>query len=252
MRTRSLHQRFLRSMLAPLILIQLASTGVAYIIASKVATDAYDLSLLDNARDLSKQIALQHERLAINLPPVAQQMLQENNDDHVAYAAWDDTATLFFGTSKLLDLSAAALDRNTIFRDIVVDGDRYREIVVRGSYENKNYHIAVAQTMHGQDHLIDGIIASILIPEIILTVLSISVILFSVHRALAPVEELGAEISRRSPSEFSPIEEPSAPSDWRQSFMASTYFWGSCPIPLPRNAALSPMPRISCEHHSPH
>lgn len=209
----SLRRRLLKWLLWPLAFILLMGSVIAYLFALDAATNVYDLGLLDNALDLSKQVEMQGGGLTIDLPLVAQQMLQANNEDRVSYAAWDDGGRLFSGTAKLLSDGALPEKVNHLFRDVTVDGEQNREVLMRGKFAGRDFYIAVAQTMHGRGHLADGILASILVPEVLLALVSVAAILLGVQRGLSPVQLLRDEIARRSPADLRPIKESPAPSE---------------------------------------
>ncbi|HET7832631.1 MAG TPA: sensor histidine kinase N-terminal domain-containing protein [Gallionella sp.] len=213
MRPSSLRNQLLQWLLWPLALILVLGATIAYLFALHTATDAYDLSLLDNALDLSRQIESRQGGMILNLPPAAQQMLQVNNEDRVIYAAWDESGRLFSGSSRLLAPGAIPRDGNHLFRDIVVGGEVNREILLRGRVEGKSFYIAVAQTVHARDQLTDGILASILVPETLLALVAIGAVMLGVRRGLAPVQRLRDELDRRSPTDLRPIQETPAPTE---------------------------------------
>ncbi|NDU91268.1 MAG: sensor histidine kinase [Ferrovum sp.] len=209
----SLYRMLLKWLLGPVILILLIGSILAYLFSLRAAMNVYDLGLLDNALDLSKQIEIHQGKMTINLPPAAQQMLQENNDDRVTYAAWDDEGRVFSGNSELLHLSVLPVEGNHVFRDVVLNGEENRAVFLRGKTGVSGYYIAVAQTLHGRSSLTDGIFASILLPEVLLALVSIAVILFGVRFALSPVKLLRNEIISRSSVDLRPIEEATAPAE---------------------------------------
>ncbi len=209
----SLYRMLLKWLLGPVILILLIGSMLAYVFSLRAAMNVYDLGLLDNALDLSKQIEIHQGKMMINLPPAAQQMLQENNDDRVTYAAWDDEGKVFSGNSELLHLSVLPVEGNHLFRDVILNGEENRAVFFRGKTGANVYYIAVAQTLHGRNRLTDGIFASILLPEVVLALVSIAVILFGVRFALSPVMLLRNEIISRSSTDLRPIEEANAPAE---------------------------------------
>ncbi len=209
----SLYRMLLKWLLGPLILILLIGSMLAYVFSLRAAMNVYDLGLLDNALDLSKQIEIHQGKMMINLPPAAQQMLQENNDDRVTYAAWDDKGQVFSGNSELFRLGVLPVEGNHLFQDVTLNGEENRAVFLRGKTGLNTYYIAVAQTLHGRNSLTDGIFASILLPEVLLALVSIAVILFGVRFALSPVKLLRNEIISRSSVDLRPIEEATAPAE---------------------------------------
>lgn len=215
MYSNSLRRHLLKRLLWPLIPILLIGAGLAYLFAIRAASDANDLGLLDDALDLAKQIHFQQGKVGLELPLAAQQMLLVNNDDHVSYAAWDESQRVFAGESKLLSLVLPLVKENHRFQDIKLGGIKYRAVVLRDSASGEPVYIAVAQTTHGRTRLSNRIFLGMLIPEALLALVSISVILFGVKRGLSPVESLRDEIISRSPTDLRPIAESPAPSELR-------------------------------------
>ena len=211
MHTDSLRRQLLKRLLWPLSIILLSGSLFAYFFALHSAVNAYDLGLLNDALDISKQIEVQNGKLTLNLPPTARQMLLTNNQDRVTYSAWDDAGLVFSGNQNLQITDTLNHDENRVFQDIELNGQAQRAILFRGKVEGKLYYIMVAQTLRGRDHLAGRIFAGILIPETMLALVSIAVILLGVRSGLSPVELLRDEISRRSSNDLRPIEETSAP-----------------------------------------
>ncbi len=207
----SLYQLLLKWLLAPLVVILLAGSVLAYLFSLHAAMNVYDLGLLDNALDLSKQVVTLRDALHLDLPPAAQQMLQENNDDRVTYAAWDEQGHLFSGNPGLRLPATLPAAGGHQFQDIMLDGQDHRAIFLRGSSGNTSFTIGVAQTLHGRDRLRDGIFASILLPEALLALVSIAVVLFGVRFALSPVKQLRQEIVSRSSTDLRAVDEAGIP-----------------------------------------
>ena len=213
MHNASLRRQLLNWLLGPIIIVLLLGSAIAYMFAKQAAMNAYDLGLLDNALDLSRQVEVYNGELTIDLPPVAQQMLQVNNDDVVTYAAWDDVGHLFSGSHSLLTIGALPANGSHIFRYAKVDGEENREVLLRGSHAGKDFYIAVSQTMHNHNHLMDDILASILLPEALLSIICVAAILIGVKRGLLPIHNLRNEIISRSSTDLRPIAESPAPAE---------------------------------------
>jgi two-component system sensor histidine kinase TctE len=213
MQTDSLRRQLLKRLLWPLSIILFSGSLFAYFFALHSAVNAYDLGLLNDAVDISKQIEVRDGMLTLDLPPAARQMLLTNNQDRVNYAAWDGAGKVFSGNPKLQIADTLNSDESHVFQDIELSGEAQRAILFRGKAEGKLYYITVAQTLHGRDHLAGGIFAGILIPETMLALVSIAVILLGVRSGLSPVELLRDEISSRSSNDLRPIEEMTAPSE---------------------------------------
>lgn len=203
----SLRHRLLKLLLWPLIPILLVGAVFAYLFALHAAMNAYDLGLLNDALDLSKQVKIQEGKLTLHLPLAAQQMLQENNEDKESYAAWDGSGILFSGTGRLEQLEVFRAHEHRLFHDIVLDGAENRAVILRRQLDGRTFYIAVSQTIRGRSQLMGRIFAGILIPEALLALVSIAVIFWGVRRGLSPVEALRDEIANRTSNDLRPIEE---------------------------------------------
>lgn len=215
MHSNSLRRQLLRRLLWPFVLILLVGASLAYLFAHQAARNANDLGLLDDAFDLTKQIEVHEGEISLKLPLAAQQMLRANNDDQVAFAAWDEFGHLIAGDARLIPLAQSASEENYWFSDVALGGHDGRLVVMRNSIRGYLVNIAVFQTSLGSERLSRDTFISMLLPEAMLAMVAIFVILFGVGQGLHPVESLRDEIVSRSPSDLRPIQETPAPEELR-------------------------------------
>ncbi len=211
----SLYQIFLRWLLLPLVVVLLVGSLMAYQFSLHAAMKVLDLGLYDNALDLSKQIQQGPRGLAINLPPAALQMLQENNDDQVMYAAWDHSGHVFSGNPRLWRALPSAASGQPVFEDLNVGGEALRAVYTQGTIGDQTYSIAVAQTLRGRNRLSDGLFANILVPVALLLLACVAILLLGIRRTLVPVYQLRNDIGQRSANDLRPLEERTAPIELR-------------------------------------
>ncbi len=211
----SLRRQLLERLLWPFAPIMVGGMAMAFVFSLRAANDANDLGLMDDALDLVKQVQMHQERMTLELPPAAQQMLLANNDDRVTYAAWDESGRLIAGDAELLRLGSPPADENHMFQEVTIRGERSRAVVLSENIGGKPVFIAVAQTLHGRDRLSREFFVGMLLPEVALAIVAIVVILFGVRRGLSPVETLRNEILSRSQNDLRPIEEAPSPEELR-------------------------------------
>jgi two-component system sensor histidine kinase TctE len=213
MRADSLRRQLFKRLLWPLATILLFGSAFAYYFALRSTVNAYDLGLLDDALDISRQISVHEGRMTLNLPPAASQMLQINDKDRVSYALWDASGTLLAGNDELVMVHALTADENYIFKDIKLNKERHRALLYRGNVDGRVVYIVVAQTVRGRDRLTGSVFASILLPEALILALSIGIVVLGVRSVLTPVEVLRDEISSRSSTDLSPVGESTVPEE---------------------------------------
>jgi two-component system sensor histidine kinase TctE len=206
----SLQRLLLHRLLGPLLVILVMGSVFAYFFALKAAENVFDLGLMDNAQDLARQVTLGPQGPAISLPESALKMLRENNDDRVTYAAWNEAGQLFSGSTELKSLISESVKDQPLYLDLELAGEPQRALVI---HDTQGFFIAVAETLHHPTRLRNQLFTSILLPETLLSLLTLVVVLAGIRMLLAPVRQLRREIAARSPSDLRPLDEKSAPPD---------------------------------------
>lgn len=209
----SLQRLLLHRLLGPLLVILVMGSVFAYFFALKAAQDVFDLGLMDSAHDLSRQVVAGPAGPSLSLPESALKMLQENNDDRVTYAAWNEQGILFSGSTELKALIATTPSNPVSYLDLRLQNEPQRALVLQGQVKGQGYYIAVAETLHHPTRLRNQLFTSILLPETLLSLLTLLVVLAGIRMLLAPVKQLRQEIASRSPSDLRPLDEKSAPHD---------------------------------------
>jgi two-component system sensor histidine kinase TctE len=215
MSQRSLRRRLLRWLLLPLTPILAIGALLALHLASSAAQDAFDLSLLDAALDLARQVRVVDGRPSLDLPAAARQMLATSVDDRVIYSIRDDHGHHVSGEAALPIQMFSGSESRQAYYDAVVDGTPYRAIAMRSDLGDSHQHvdIAVAQTLKARDRIFAQTLAGLLLPELLLALAAVGTVWLGVRRGLVPAERLRGEIVARSPQDLRPIEEVSAPDE---------------------------------------
>jgi two-component system sensor histidine kinase TctE len=211
----SLRRSLLRWLLWPLVPILLCGAYIAFHLAWRATQDTFDLSLLDSALDLARQVRLVDGTPILDLPAAARQMLATSNEDRVAYVVKNSSGKVISGDPNLPIKTFPSSESRQQYYDAVLDGAPVRAIALRSELESGHIDIAVAQTLKARDRIFVSILVGLLIPEVLLAAASLAVIWFGVRRGLAPAERLRSEIVSRSPKDLRPIEESTAPLELR-------------------------------------
>ncbi len=206
MRSDSLRLRLLRRLLWPLILMLAIGESTAYLLAQRIAIDSYDMDLLDDALDLSKQVQERGGHLFLELPTVAKQMLENNNGDLVSYAVADASQALVAGDVSLIGLLGVSVPENYSFSDTQIDKSVRRTIILRSKVNEKPIFVIVSETVKNRTHLMARLFISMLVLGGILILMAVVIILAGVSNGLRPLQALHDEIVSRSATDLSPID----------------------------------------------
>jgi two-component system sensor histidine kinase TctE len=205
----SLQRLLVRRLLWPLIPILLFCITLSYALAKHAAVTAYDAGILDDARDLVKQVNIRDGHVALELPLAAAQMLAYNNEDAVVYAMWDANDALVTGDEQLYRAITKHIREK--FRDIKLSGKLYRSVTITETKEDKQFTIAVAQAVKARSDLMREIFISMLILGGVLLIVSVTVVINAVRIGLQPVERLRDAIAQRNQNDLRPIAESDTP-----------------------------------------
>lgn len=204
----SLRYQLLRRLLPALLLILLAGAATAYWVAWHSATKAYDRALLDTALAISEQLRLVDGKPQLPLTPQARTMLLTDKFDEVFYAVRGADHEILDGEQGLP--MPVISQRNTysegrIYYDAFLAYRPVRIAALRTELGGRAITVLVAETLVKRNALIREIIFGMLLPEILLTLVSIGVVWFGVSRGLYPLAALRQELAGRSQSDLSPV-----------------------------------------------
>ncbi|MDB6063623.1 MAG: Sensor protein QseC [Verrucomicrobiaceae bacterium] len=211
----SLRRLLLQRLLWPLIPILLLGAIFSYGLAQHAAVNAFDSGLLDDARDLARQIQWRNNSFVFELPIAAADMLAINNEDRVVYSISTGDGQPIAGDKSLLTLVSLRPKNEYELYDIQLSGKLYRTVVLRQTLGGTELFVVVAQTVKGRQYLLREIFFSMLLLGGTLVIASIAVVVSGVRSGLKPVEILRNEIARRSTSDLQPLSETFVPIELR-------------------------------------
>jgi two-component system sensor histidine kinase TctE len=214
----SLKRQLLLGLLLPLVAIFAISTAVAYKVAFRFATEAFDRSLFDNALDLSRQIRYQSGRITVDVPRIALEMLEYDESDRVYYAVRSPGGDIVLGQRGLPE-PPDVIARKPIYYDGNYRGDPVRlvafHVPVNPDADGEFALVQVAETLLKREHLAQEILLGIAASQLVLIVLACASVWKGVGHALAPLEDLRGQLLARSHRDLSPIAEARVPAEVR-------------------------------------
>lgn len=204
----SLRGQLLRRLLPALLLLLLAGAATAYWVAWHSATKAYDRALLDTALAISEQLRLVNDKPQLPLTPQARTILLTDKFDEVFYAVRGGDGEVLDGEKELPLPTVSArvwYSEGRVYYDAFLGYRPVRVAALRTELGGRTITVLVAETLVKRNALIREIILGMLLPEILLTLVSIAVVWFGVSRGLQPLAALRHELAGRSQSDLSPV-----------------------------------------------
>ncbi|PXX97560.1 sensor histidine kinase [Halomonas sp. LBP4] len=210
----SLYRRLLAWLLLPLLVLGTLMLVLAYLDARRTADRAFDRLLEAATLAIAEQVQWQNERLWLDLPPAALEMLATSAEERVFYALFDGDGHFITGNARLPGDprgDSEAVDtlhyRNVDWRDLAL-----RQGIRRTRLEDwslrERFEVRVAHTREGRQALTLALFRGNLAYIAAMAGLAVIVVLLAVRSALAPLTRLRRAIRARDPRTLAPLELP--------------------------------------------
>jgi two-component system sensor histidine kinase TctE len=218
-KTLTLRRKLLTWLLLPMLVLWLISAALTYYLAFRFANYAYDYSLMDSPRDLAGQIVVLNGKASLDLPLSARHIFLSDKMDTIYYNVARRDRTVLSGETDLplpdfIRKPGVSTVRNGTFR-----GRKVRiaslSYLPPGLSPDQSVLIQVAETLNKRKRMAGQIIATMLLPQLLLIMLAALIVWTGIGRGLAPLEQLHGEIAARSDRDLSPVEETNTPEEVR-------------------------------------
>jgi two-component system sensor histidine kinase TctE len=213
-----LRRQLLEWLLWPLVLVMGASSIIAYHVAVRFATLAYDRVLFDTTLDISTQVKLLDGQLHVDLPRAATMMIESDEYDRVYYMVSGPRGEFVDGHRGLPPPPTGAIPGKPLYYDADYLGARVRVAALYIGMEGLpggNILVQMAETLNKRHILANDILFAMLVPELLLIVLVGIIVWHGVVRGLRPLEMLAREIGQRSHRDLSALPVTTAPEELR-------------------------------------
>ena len=198
----SIRLRLMYWLIGPMTLLLLVSLTSDYHIAIRRSQDAFDLSLTDSALDIASHLHTDARgRIQLELSSQAQEVLRSDKYDAIHFSVWNSGSGWVAGTRDLprSDILDPTL---TTFFDARYRGQDLRAVNYRIEDVDGHTDIVVAETTHKRDRASRETMLAMVIPNLVLVASTLLLIYFGVRFSLRPLDDLRAEIERRSPEDL--------------------------------------------------
>lgn len=214
-----LQRKLLAWLLGPLLVLLVLDTATAYFVSLRLANLAYDRALHEIAREIVLHAKPGERRPRLELSEAAANVLLTDAQDRLYYRVDATDGTLLGGDAEL---PAPGVLRGRIeprFRDGELHGEEVRLVSARMPIATSpgapEVHVQVAETLNKRTRLAWEMVASTVLPQLLLIVMATAVVWFGVSRGLQPLQRLRDAVSNRSHLDLSPIDTHDVPGEVR-------------------------------------
>ncbi len=210
----SLRGYLMERLLTSLFLLWLASSGVGYFATINYANHPYDQVLLERAQMVAEQVRLGSGQERLDLKPNLPDGSDPGIADKVVYTVSDHNGKKIAGNADLSrPLSYRMGKSGPIFSNGELDGEKTRmvSLVYLNPASGKLFQLHLSETIHQRQTLIRGILAYIVIPQLLLIMLAAAAVLYGLKQGMLPLERLRREVAMRQRDDLSLLDASQAP-----------------------------------------
>lgn len=209
----SLRSSLMGRLLWPMLALSLLGGAVSYVLALRFADETYDQWLLDSARSLSQQVEVADNRVRLDLPRSAMNMLVWDAYDTVLFRV-DSSLSGLIGGERVLPPPPAD-DRIIHFYEVRRNGVDMRavRVLLKQVVGDEDVSVTVAETLNKRRRLADRILIAVLVPEALLIALTLLLVRSGVSRGLTPISTLEANVKARRADDLTPLPDAAAPGE---------------------------------------
>lgn len=215
---KTLRRQVLLWLCAPLLVLWAVSSVVDYDIANRFVNLAYDRSLLESALDIGRQVKVLQERIYVDLPEIAVQMLQSRESGRLYYLVTGPNGEYITGEPDLPP-PADPYSGRVNYYDESYRGRPVRIVTLQLPLESGKREgmvmVQVAENTAARNEFAREIMFRMMMPQALLIIVASMMIWFAVGRGLAPLGTLRREIESRSHRDLSALPEEQAPQEVR-------------------------------------
>jgi two-component system sensor histidine kinase TctE len=216
---KTLRRQLIAWLAAPLAVLWLISGMVDYDIAKRFVNLAYDRALLEAAIDIGRNIKRGDDRIYIDLPEAALQMLETRESGRLHFLVTRTNGDYVSGNPELpLPPGNDSADRvryyDDVFRDRAIRLVVVRQPVQAGTGQGAVF-IHVGERLMVRTESARQLLLRIMVPQAVLIFIAMFIVWYAVGRGLGPLESLQRELARRSDRDLSPLPEQQVPEELR-------------------------------------
>lgn len=200
----------------PLVTLWSVSSVIDYDIANRFVNLAYDRLLLESALDIGRQVKVLQDRIYVDLPEIAVQMLQSRQSGRLYYRVTGPMNEYITGDPDLPPPPDPFSERVNYYDEQYL-GRPVRIVTVRLPLEtgkaDSMVMVQVAENRAARNEFARQILLRMVLPQVLLIVVAGLMLWYAVGRGLAPLKALRREIENRSHRDLSALPIEQAPQE---------------------------------------
>ncbi|MCJ0765787.1 sensor histidine kinase [Variovorax terrae] len=213
---RSLFGEILDWMLTPLLLLWPASLALTWLVAQGIAGRPFDRALEYNVQALAQLVTAQHNRVQLNLPQPARELLRADDSDLVYYQVMGVKGEFLSGDH---DFPAPPEDEKPAIGEVRLRDGEIHGLDVRIAYtwirmdipDAQPALVQVAETREKRKVLATEIIKGVMLPQFVILPLAVLLVWLALVRGIKPLNQLEERIRARKPDDLSPLDDSAVP-----------------------------------------
>ena len=203
----SIRRRLLVFLIPSLLLMVVGAAALTYYVALRVATFAYDRSLLDPALDMAANVRMDADGPRLAMIKQAQEALLYDHEDTLIFQIRSPGGAVIAG-DEALNLPPNLKPGERMFFDGRYNDEPVRVAAVRS---DSGLYVQVAETLNKRNRLIWEILAAGLLPALLIALATLALTWTGVTQGIAPLAWLRTQLLGRSPQDLRPLDEDTTP-----------------------------------------
>ncbi|QJW83873.1 sensor histidine kinase [Ramlibacter terrae] len=213
-----LQRKLLAWLLGPLSVLFLLDAAAAYYGSLRLSDQAFDRALHEIAREIVLHTKEEGGVVRLDLSPAAENILLVDRDDRLAYRLLGADGRHLGGNPGLSTAEVAGNGRPRFYAG-QLDGHDVRVVDAWMPVDERpaspRVRVLVAETLHKRTRLAWEMLATVIVPQLLLILMATAVVWFGISRGLQPLQRLRAAVSDRSHLDLSPIAIDDVPGEVR-------------------------------------
>jgi two-component system sensor histidine kinase TctE len=216
MTIKSIRNHLLFWQVISLLVLVLASLPLSYWLSAQLSNKIYDEQLLNSADSVIARIENDREKIDVDLPVSARELLRHEDKDAFYYQVLHSDNKLIECDEYIPLPDRRAQNKKPVFYEGTVDGNKTRILEIRAPHptDNKAFlYIEVAETLNTRQAFARQILLALLTTQIAFTACSVLAIWISIGKGLLPLKTLEQSLANRDITDLKPISLTNTPTE---------------------------------------